>query len=339
LSESEIFKIFYQLVNGLNYIHNQHIIHRDLKPENILLNKAGEIKIADFGVSHAITNSLSTIATFARTFPFISPEMLQGNTIGYATDVWSLGVIMFLLVHGSFPFSGANYDQILKSVLFNDPIPIHSQYSTNLINLIFSMLNKNQFNRISTQTLLDTLLFFDFRLKDDLESKIKILILKNSNSPELQFSNFEMKEINLFKHLFVSNSTFNWWNKFTFNDPANSILVISQLSEFLINHNSFDFFHNIETVHLFIPNSDIQKQFFAGWKKLNEIILSEGMIEIGSNCFERCSGLTKINIPSTIKTIGNQCFYQYSQLFPSNGQILFAPGSKFSKKDLTYYSN
>ena len=106
-----------QLLDALGYLHRQNIVHRDLKPENILLQRAvpgsskpPQVKIADFGLAKLIGNEKVT-STFCGTPQYFAPEVLgrRESRRGYdaACDMWSLGVILYILLSGSPPFDEA----------------------------------------------------------------------------------------------------------------------------------------------------------------------------------------------------------------------------------------
>lgn len=87
-------------------------MHRDLKPENILFDKAGVLKIADFGTSRYSTGKMNDLKG---TPYYIAPEVLEGD-YNEKCDIWSLGVILYILLSGYPPFGGMNNDEILESV-------------------------------------------------------------------------------------------------------------------------------------------------------------------------------------------------------------------------------
>ncbi len=109
LSVEEVDVILEQIAEGLHYAHQQHIIHRDLKPSNILRYQDGRIVIADFGIAQvldtALTQSLPLTRNTAGTPQYMAPEQFEGSP-GYASDLYSLGVIIYQLLTNRLPFPG-----------------------------------------------------------------------------------------------------------------------------------------------------------------------------------------------------------------------------------------
>ncbi|KAM9011021.1 myosin light chain kinase, smooth muscle isoform 2-T2 [Ara ararauna] len=117
LTERECIKYMKQISEGVQYIHKQGIVHLDLKPENIMcVNKTGtSIKLIDFGLARRLENAGSLKVLFG-TPEFVAPEVINYEPIGYETDMWSIGVICYILVSGLSPFMGDNDNETLANV-------------------------------------------------------------------------------------------------------------------------------------------------------------------------------------------------------------------------------
>jgi len=143
------------LCTALDYLHAKKIVHRDLKPENILLKDPSEnsdIKIADFGLARLINNK-EMMKTACGTPGYVAPEVLQNK--GYdsgAVDIWSAGVILYILLCGFPPFYEeelpALFDQILKG-RYDFPSPWWDNISTKAKALVREMLTVDPKKRIS----------------------------------------------------------------------------------------------------------------------------------------------------------------------------------------------
>ncbi|KAK6940281.1 NAF domain [Dillenia turbinata] len=104
LSEAESRRYFQQLIDGVDYCHSKGVFHRDLKPENLLLDSQGNLKISDFGLS-AMPEQGVTLRTTCGTPNYVAPEVLSHKGYnGAVADVWSCGVILYVLMAGYLPF-------------------------------------------------------------------------------------------------------------------------------------------------------------------------------------------------------------------------------------------
>ena len=121
LSESEARRFFQQLCSGVEYMHENNMIHRDLKCENILLSKKNVIKIADFGFARTIEPQ-EVSKTYCGSAAYAAPELLQGIPYkGPIADIWSLGVILYIMCCSSMPFRDTN----IKTLLKDQKEPLH----------------------------------------------------------------------------------------------------------------------------------------------------------------------------------------------------------------------
>lgn len=112
-------KLFKQLTAAIKYMHDQDIVHRDLKCENLLLDKDFNLKVSDFGFTRRIvyddTGKMELSKTFCGSAAYAAPEVLQGipyNPKMY--DIWSMGVILFVMVCGSMPYDDSNIKRMLR---------------------------------------------------------------------------------------------------------------------------------------------------------------------------------------------------------------------------------
>ncbi|XP_012691767.1 testis-specific serine/threonine-protein kinase 1 [Clupea harengus] len=112
-------KLFRQLSMAIKFLHDQDIVHRDLKCENLLLDKDFNLKVSDFGFTRRITyddtGKMELSKTFCGSAAYAAPEVLQGipyNSKMY--DVWSMGVILFVMMCGSMPYDDSNIKRMLR---------------------------------------------------------------------------------------------------------------------------------------------------------------------------------------------------------------------------------
>mmetsp|Transcript_63714 Transcript_63714/g.132674 ORF Transcript_63714/g.132674 Transcript_63714/m.132674 type:complete len:301 (+) Transcript_63714:202-1104(+) len=109
-----------QLLAALVYLHRERrLIHRDIKPSNILLNSRGQVKLSDFGMSTQLANTLDPANTWVGSTTYMSPERISGLQYVWNSDIWSLGITLFELGTGVFPYAS---DRRLEMVELLDRI-------------------------------------------------------------------------------------------------------------------------------------------------------------------------------------------------------------------------
>lgn len=108
---AEATRILRETIDGLEYMHSKNLIHRDIKAENVLLSSQGQkgsvatTKICDLGFCREDDDAVST---FCGTTNYMAPEIFEKKTYDLKVDVWALGVLLFLMLFGEFPFRGLN---------------------------------------------------------------------------------------------------------------------------------------------------------------------------------------------------------------------------------------
>ena len=119
LSEDEAAFFYYQLINGLEYIHSLGIVHRDLKPENLLLTKDHILKIIDFGLSNYFKKGQKDLLITPCGSPcYASPEMVAGCKYnGFKIDIWSTGIILYAMLCGYLPFEDKDNEILFEKIL------------------------------------------------------------------------------------------------------------------------------------------------------------------------------------------------------------------------------
>ncbi|KAF7666659.1 hypothetical protein LDENG_00097620 [Lucifuga dentata] len=117
LSELEARRKFWQILSAVEYCHNRNIVHRDLKAENLLLDGHMNIKIADFGFGNFFQPG-EPLATWCGSPPYAAPEVFEGQQYeGPQLDIWSMGVVLYVLVCGALPFDGPTLPVLRQRVL------------------------------------------------------------------------------------------------------------------------------------------------------------------------------------------------------------------------------
>ncbi|XP_068185114.1 serine/threonine-protein kinase SIK1 [Antennarius striatus] len=148
MSEDEARKKFWQILTAVDYCHRHHIVHRDLKTENLLLDANMNIKLADFGFGN-FYKAGEPLSTWCGSPPYAAPEVFEGKEYeGPQLDIWSLGVVLYVLVCGSLPFDGPSLPALRQRVT-EGRFRIPFFMSQDCENLIRKMLVVDPARRIS----------------------------------------------------------------------------------------------------------------------------------------------------------------------------------------------
>ncbi len=154
LKEEKSAFFYYQIINGIEYIHNKGVCHRDLKPENLLLTEKMKLKIIDFGLSNFFSENL--LETPCGSPCYASPEMVMGKKYdGFCVDVWSSGIILYAMLCGYLPFEEMENDEY-NEVLFKNIVECNVDYPKEFItpaakDLLMQILVKDPQKRIKIE--------------------------------------------------------------------------------------------------------------------------------------------------------------------------------------------
>ncbi|ORZ32611.1 kinase-like domain-containing protein, partial [Catenaria anguillulae PL171] len=157
LTFNEVAAVLGGALGGLTFLHAKSIIHRDLKSANILLSSDGEVKIADFGVSEQLTQTVKNRNTVVGTPLFMSPEVILGADYATSADIWSFGITAIELADGMPPHWNENPMRVLfKIPHLPAPTPSHSTsaYDPAYLDFIQLCLKKKSDERANAMTLL-----------------------------------------------------------------------------------------------------------------------------------------------------------------------------------------
>lgn len=152
-TEEDACTVIKQVLSATAYLHSNGIAHRDLKPENLLLNdvKTLEVKIADFGLSKDFTMA-SAMTTCCGSPSYVAPEVLTQGVYNDVCDVWSIGVILYVLLSGYLPFYAETQDELFDKILsgqFSFRNKVWGEVSPLAKDLITKMLTLDEHERPS----------------------------------------------------------------------------------------------------------------------------------------------------------------------------------------------
>ncbi|CAM0880317.1 unnamed protein product [Alopecurus aequalis] len=175
LPEAEARRYFQQLISAVAFCHARGVYHRDIKPENLLVDDAGDLKVSDFGLS-AVAEQIrhdGLFHTFCGTPAYVAPEVLSRRGYDAAkADLWSCGVVLFVLGAGYLPFQDRNLVGMYRKIHRGD-FRCPKWFSLELIGLLRRMLDTKPLRRAAVDEIMENDWFkvgyrrFSFRIEDD----------------------------------------------------------------------------------------------------------------------------------------------------------------------------
>ncbi|CCG24130.1 Snf1 protein [Candida orthopsilosis Co 90-125] len=154
MPEDEARRFFQQIIAAVEYCHRHKIVHRDLKPENLLLDDQLNVKIADFGLSNIMTDG-NFLKTSCGSPNYAAPEVISGKLYaGPEVDVWSAGVILYVMLCGRLPFDDEFIPALFKKIS-NGVYTLPSYLSSGAKHILTRMLVVNPLNRITIHEIME----------------------------------------------------------------------------------------------------------------------------------------------------------------------------------------
>ncbi|XP_007256339.2 serine/threonine kinase 17a like [Astyanax mexicanus] len=155
-TEKDVIRLARQILTGVAFLHKKNVVHLDLKPQNILLTctqPLGDIRIVDFGLSRHV-NSTSEVREIVGTPEYVAPEILDYEKISTATDMWSIGVLMYVMLTGESPFLGNDNQETylnISQVNVDYSQDVFHGISSLAVDFIKSLLHKNPADRATAE--------------------------------------------------------------------------------------------------------------------------------------------------------------------------------------------
>ena len=149
----DVVEIIFKCSNALDYAYRQGLIHRDIKPANLLLTSGTDIKISDFGSALLADSELTQVIDAVGTPSYMSPEQIAWKDVTHLADIYSVGVVMYQLLSGRFPFTGTNQYELIQKITKQPPLPLESarpSIPTEVRDIVYRCLEKRPEDRFPT---------------------------------------------------------------------------------------------------------------------------------------------------------------------------------------------
>jgi len=155
LKEDVLASIAKQCLLGLQALHANKKVHRDIKPANVLVDMFGTVKISDFGILADLDRTDDLCSTYVGTAVFMSPERIKGESYGFPSDIWSLGMSLITCALGKFPFdTDKGYFHLMSQINQEKPPQLGTEFSSYCRSFVASCLVKEPDQRGSLKALL-----------------------------------------------------------------------------------------------------------------------------------------------------------------------------------------
>ena len=290
LTEKESFKYFIQMANAIYFLHLNDLIHRDIKPENILIFNNNNVKLCDFGWCVRLEGKQRK--TFCGTTEYMAPEIVNNVEYSKSIDVWSLGILLYEMIHGFSPFkpNKENFQsrEIMENILIHD-LKFKKGVSEECKDLICHLLDSNVEKRYKVEDIFNSKFVKKYEQEkyyipdDDIfQNKYdnkNVTVKLNNNMENYCLEKNELNDIKL-------NSTFNTVNKKCNKSQSpkknekNELINIEKKNKYI--YSTFNK-NNNKKYSLFISNilpKEIKSKFIIPYKTDNNFQLNKKNIKI-----------------------------------------------------------
>ena len=199
--EEQILNWMVQILLGLGYIHKNGIIHRDIKPQNIFIQNKHIICIGDFGIAKIINQvQTQTMTSIIGTPLYMSPESFnEPNTKNFASDIWSTGCCLYEICNLKHAFGADRWESVFYKVREGKHAPVNKKYSSDLRNIIESMLTVKYTDRPTIKQLLKSN-FLKPKVANYISDFKKNYKLYDGNEEQVQILEAQAEEFEIFKN-------------------------------------------------------------------------------------------------------------------------------------------
>ncbi|CAD8058140.1 unnamed protein product [Paramecium sonneborni] len=190
-SEEKSAKLIFRLLKAVSSIHEKGILHRDIKPENIMLRNKDDIDnicIGDFGLADYYSQSGQYLFTRCGTPGYVAPELLQDKVYDFKIDIYSIGILMFILIAGKSPFDGNDYDDVVMRNYYAKVKFDECKLSVIGMDLLQGLMNKNPIKRLTAEEALNHPWF----TTDNLTKTCQFKIRKQNQNVSKKLAYFDM---------------------------------------------------------------------------------------------------------------------------------------------------
>jgi len=201
LRVDDVVEIIYKCAKALHYAHGRGVIHRDIKPSNVMLTIDNDVRIIDFGIAICADADVSRIEGIAGSPSYMSPEQVQSEELTPASDIYSLGAVLYELLTGFRPYRADNLSKLLHQIVYATPPPIHTyrdDLSEELEHVVVMTMQKDPTKRCASGNALAadlTRVYQDLRAKyDSLDNQEHFDLLRNLTFFH-EFSHAEIWEV------------------------------------------------------------------------------------------------------------------------------------------------